>query len=181
MRIDKPIIIAFILFITVLLAYFLVFPEYQKFKDLQVQLGIKKAEYNAEFDYYSAIAQTYDDLKSYEEDVKKVDNALPSDPSLGKLIYYLQEESVKNGLMLQDLFLAKSSGSKDSVKNLTFSLNLFGNYTSLEGFLASLEKSAKLFEVTNITFGSGDTSEENPQFQTQNIFSFSLQINTHIY
>jgi Tfp pilus assembly protein PilO len=183
MRIDKPILIALILFITVLLAYFLVFPAYQKFKELQTELGIKQAEYNAEFDYYSSITRTYYDLKSYEEDVKIVDDALPSDPSFGRLIYYFQEQSSESGLILRDLFLSKSSGSssKSAVKSLTFSLTLIGNYSSLENFLASLEKSAKLFEVTSISFGSGNASSQGTQFRTQNIFTFSLQVNTYIY
>jgi len=183
MHIDKPIIIAFILFITVLLAYFLVFPAYQKFKELQTDLGIKQAEYDAQFEYYSAITQTYYDLKGYEEDIKKVDSALPSDPSFGRLVYYFQEQSTKNGLMLKSLFLAKasSSNSKNSEKDLAFSLTLLGNYSALENFLASLEKSAKLFEVTTISFGAGDISNEEMKFSTQNIFTYNLQINTHTY
>ena len=48
MQIDRPIAIALILFIILLLVFFLVVPEYNTFKSLQTQLGEKKAEYNAE-------------------------------------------------------------------------------------------------------------------------------------
>jgi len=182
-HIDKPIIIALILFITLLLIFFLVYPEYQKFKDLQTELSIKEAEYNAEFDYYSAITQSYYDLNSKAEEVKKIDSALPSDPNLGKLVYFLQEQSSESGLMLKSLFLTKSASAsaQNSVKNVSLSLNLLGNYSGLEAFISNLEKSARLFEIDSITFGSGESGKSETQFQTQSIFSFSLQINTHTY
>jgi Tfp pilus assembly protein PilO len=182
-HIDKPIIIALILFIILLLIFFLVAPEYQRFKDLQSELGIKKAEYNAEYDYYSAIVQTYYDLQSKTADVKKIDSALPSDPNLGKLVYFLQEQSSKSGLMLKSLFLTKAAVSSpgSSIKDISLSLNLIGNYSALESFISSLEKSARLFEIISVTFGSGETSRTETQFQTQSIFSFNMQIDTHTY
>jgi Tfp pilus assembly protein PilO len=176
-HIDKPIIIALTLFIILLLIFFLVFPEYQKFKELRLDLGIKKAEYNAEFDYYNSISKIYHELRARSEDIKKIDSALPSDPSLGKLVYYLQEQSSKNGLMLKSLFLSKATTAteKNYIKNISFTLNLLGNYSSLENFISSLEKSARIFEVANISFGSAQSLTSN------NIFSFSMQINTHTY
>ena len=183
MHIDKPIVIALILFIILLLIFFLVAPEYNKFKFLQSELGIKKAEYNAEFEYYSEITRNYYDLENRKDDIKKIDSALPSDPNLGKLIYYLQDQSTKSGLVLKNLFLTKSSVSSTEagVKNLSFSLNIVGNYAALENFISSLEKSARLFEITNVSFNSGSLSDGEAQFQSQSIFSFGMQINTHIY
>jgi len=183
MHIDKPIVIALTLFVILLLIFFLVSPEYQKFKTLQAELGIKKAEYNAEFDYYSAIAQSYNKLIAYSKDIKKIDSALPSSPSLGKLIYNLQDQTEKSGLILKSLFLTKglNSTTKEGVKEIAFSLNLIGNYSALENFISALEKSSKLFEITNISFGAGDMSSSEAQFQTQSIYSFSMQISTHTY
>jgi len=182
-RIDKPIIIALTLFIILLLIFFLVSPEYQKFKALQTDLGIKKAEYNAEFDYYAAIAKSYYELKNREEDLEKIDNALPSDPNLGKLSYFIQEESTKNGLILKSLFLTKSSTSAtdNTVRDISLSLSLVGTYASLGNFISALENSARLFEVANISFGSGDISSLETQFSTQTIYTFSMQINTNTY
>ena len=55
MQVDRPIAAAIILFIILLLVFFLVTPEYKTFKKLQSELGEKKAEFNAEFDYYAEI------------------------------------------------------------------------------------------------------------------------------
>jgi Tfp pilus assembly protein PilO len=173
MNIDRPIAIALMLFIILLLIFFLVVPEYKTFEKLRAELGEKKAEFNAEFDYYAAIAKTYADLQGRKDDIKKIDDALPQDPALGKLIYFLQQTAKADGLIMKDLFLSKSSASSanadvSSVKDVVFSMDLLGDYMSLENFIISLEKSSRMFEITNISFGSTSGS-------------FNLQIKTHSY
>jgi len=183
MHIDKPIVIALILLIILVLVFVLVKPEYENFKELQTQLGIKKAEYNAEFDYYSEISRNYAQLQSRSDEVKKIDAALPSDPVLGKLVYFMQEKASESGLILKSLFLTKSSGSstENTVKDLAFSLSLTGNYSALKTFISYLENSVKVFEVKSINFGSADVSDEELQLLSESIYSFSIQVNTYIY
>jgi Tfp pilus assembly protein PilO len=183
MRIDKPITIALILFAIVLLIFFLVYPEYETFKALQEDLGIKRAEYKAQFDYYSEISRNIVQLNAKAAGVSKVDSALPTDPELGSLVYYLQEQAAKSGLVLRSLFLSKVSGSsaKNTVKDLTFSLNLTGNYASLGQLISYLENSARVFEIENINFGLGETSSDEMQFMTDSIYNFTMQIKTHTY
>jgi len=179
MQIDRPIIIALILFVTLLLVYFLVMPEYNTFKSLQVELGEKKAEYNAEYDYYAAIDVTYFGLQDRADDIKKIDNALPETPELGRTIYYLQKTATDNNLIVKNLFLSKSSQSvspsgninNSNVKDIIFSMNLLGEYPALGEFIMSLEKSSRLFEITDISF----SSPSGPPY------NFSLQIKTHSY
>jgi len=184
MHIDKPIIIALILLFILILIFVFVAPEYKKFKSLQENLGIKTAEYNAEFDYYSTISQNYAELKSRSDEVKKIDSALPTDPSLGKLTYFFQEQTARSGLILKSLFLTKTSNSanENTLKEITFSLNIVGNYLSLKDFISYIESSAKIFEIKNINFGSQDMSEGAVlQFKSQSVYSFSMQITTYIY
>ncbi|GEM_PF-907038 len=201
MQIDRPIATAIILFIILLLVFFLVMPEYKMFGKLQTELGQKRAEFNAEFDYYAAIAQSYYDLQSHADDIKKIDDALPKDPDLGRTIYFLQQTAKGNGMMVKDLFLSKSSANNaqnkdNSIKDIIFSIDVLGDYASLGNFIISLEKSSRIFEVTNISFGSSVNSTAVPpassltvtvpessqaQFQTQQIYNFNLQIKTHTY
>ena len=63
--------------------------------------------------------------------------------------------------MIKYLFLSKSSssyaqqaGTGNSVKDITFSMDLLGDYSSLGKFLISLEKSSRLFEVTILFFSA---------------------------
>ena len=178
MQIDRPIAIALILFAILLLCFFYVVPEYNKLGKLQTELGNKQAEYNAQFEYYNAIAATYAGLQNHKDDIIKIDDALPLDPALGKLIYFLPLTAKENGLVVKDLFLSKSySGStagepSNTVKDVIFSTDVSGDYTSLERFLVALEKSSRIFEVTSISFGS-DTATA--------LQNYSLQIKTHSY
>lgn len=177
MQIDRPITIALILFIILLLVFFLLLPEYNTFQTLQMQLGEKRAEYAAQVDYYAAIAATYASLQQHQDDIKKIDDALPQDPGLGKLIYFLQTAAKDNSLIVKDLFLSNSSlvnsgaNTTSSVKDMIFSIDLSGNYQSLEGFIVSLENSSRIFEVTSISFASASGPPYN----------FNLQIKTHSY
>jgi Tfp pilus assembly protein PilO len=210
MQIDRPIATALILFIILLLVFFLVVPEYKTFGKLQEELGEKKAEFNAQFDYYNAIANTYQQLQGRKDDIKKIDDALPQDPALGRVIYFLQQTAKGSGMMVKNLFLSKSSSNSaksnegNSVKDIIFSINASGDYASLEKFIISLEKSSRIFEITNISFGSSTSSSASSQtsvsasipaspsvpaapaslqtqFQTQQIYSFNLQIKTRTY
>lgn len=184
MKINKPIIMAVTLFGILLLIYFLVYPEYQKFKTLQSELGIKKAEYVAKFEYYAETTRVYNELKKNKENLEKVDSALPSDPNLGKLFYFFNNQTLKNGLVLKSIFLTRSSSSsKNTVKEINFSMSVFGSYSALESFISSLEKSVRMVEVINIAFSSGgqDSGTDNTQFQSGDNFSFNVQVKTYTY
>ena len=176
MQIDRPIAIALILFIILLLVFFLVVPEYNVFQKLQTELGGKMAEYVGQHDYYSAIDRAYYELQARKDDITKIDDALPQDPTLGNTMYFLQETAKGNGLSVKDLFLSKSSAgaagtSTNRIKDITFSMDLLGDYPALGVFLESLERSSRIFEVNSISF----SSSTNPPY------TFSLQIKTHSY
>ena len=74
------------------------------------------------------------------------------------------------------------------LKDIVFSMDLLGDYSSLENLLISLEKSSRIFEVTSISFGSTphnlglqSVSVCHSQFQIQQTYNFNLQIKTHSY
>jgi len=190
MQIDRPITIAIMIFAIILLVFVLVMPEYKIFTNLQTELSKKQAEFKAEYDYYATIARIYFDLQSRKSDVAKIDDALPQDSSLGKTIYFLQETAKENGMMVKDLYLSKSSLSSagtskgSTVKDIVFSMDLLGNYSSLGRFITAMEKSSRIFEVASISFGSANqptSVSSQSQFQIQQTYSFSLQIKTHSY
>lgn len=188
MQIDRPIAIAITLFIILLLLFFLLAPKYNTFKSLQVKLGEKKAEFDAKYEYFSEITKTYYDIQSRQESIKKIDDALPTDSNLGRLVYFFQKKAEVSGIVVKSLFLSKSpsagEGVKSGVKEMAFSFNLVGSYKALETFIISLEKSSRIFEVGKISFssaGSGAVSVESAQFQSPDIYSFNLEVRTYTY
>ena len=188
MQIDRPITIALTLFVIVILMFFFVVPEYHKFQSLRQELGEKIAEFNAEHDYYNAIDTTYYQLQTYKDSIAKIDDALPTDSNLGRLVYFIQKTGGDSGVIVNTLFLSKSSSATpgQSVKGLGLSLNVLGSYASLGNFIRALEKSSRLFEVTSISFSSSNgtasaSSENKTQFQVQQIYSFNLEVKTNSY
>jgi len=176
MTFDRPIVIGVMMLAILLLVFILVLPEYNTFKQLQTQLGEKRAEYIAQHDHYAAIDKVYDDLQNREDDIAKIDEALSSDPALGKTVYLLQDVAQKNELIVKNLFLSKGSSNESgstakTTQEISFSVDLLGNYQSLGSFLKALEESSRIFEVTSISFG---TQDEPP-------YNFSLQIKTYSY
>lgn len=189
MEFDRPITIAVILFIILLLMFFLVVPEYNTFKDLRVELGEKKAEFNAQYEYFAEVARVFYELENYKEGISKVDDALPNKPSFGRLAYFFQKEAKENGLIVKDLFLAKYSleNPDSDVKDIVFSINVSGSYSALKNFILSLEKSARLFEITSISFSStpgdflGSPTRIPAQFQMQQTYSFKIEVGARSY
>jgi len=150
------------------------------------------AEKNAKFDYYNAIAAAYQAIQTRKEtSIKKIDDALPSEPNLGKLIYFLHKKSGEDGMFIKSLSLKGGGTSKpgQSIKELGFSVNILGGYSSLNKFIKSLENSSRIFEVTSIAFNSANSNSSSPtpatgtktQFQVEDIYSFNIEIKTNSY
>ncbi len=175
MTIDRPIAIALILFIVLILGFYLVVPKYQKFKEFQVELSEKEAEFKGRAAYFLGVSNTFRKLKNYEEALEKVDSALPLNPSLASLIYFFQIKSSENGLIFQKatLFSISLISKKSDIKEITFFLEFFGSYPAFKNFLSSLEKSARLIEVENISFAS--------QVETEQTYPFKLTVKVHSY
>lgn len=189
MQIDRTITTIIMLFVILLMVFFLVWPEYKTFGQLQTELSEKKAEYLGKFEYYAEIKKAYVDLQARQEDIKKIDNALPQTPDLGNLMYFIQQASMGSGILIKNIFLSSTgkegAAASNKIENISLSTNLVGDYRSLEKFIIALEKSSRIFEVKSITFGSSSAavpSQPNEsQFQIQQTYNFSVQIETHSY
>lgn len=182
MTIDrKIIIIVVVLLADIILAWFLVVPQYNQFKNLQTEAVLKEAEYNAKYAYYAQVNQLFDDIQKRQDSLSKIDNALPSSLSLSPIVYFLQKKTAESGLVLKDIFFSKTSpiNPKTQVKEIVFSLSLMGNYQALKNFIAILEKSANLFEVNSISFSS-QAQIQQAQQSTQS-HSFIMEIKTYSY
>jgi len=188
---DRTISIATIIFVIFLLMFFLVVPEYNMFLQLRAEFGQKTAEFKAQSEYYTQVDKVYAELQGRKEDIKKIEDALPQESDFGKLVYSLQKFAKENGLIVQNLSLSKSLSNNidtsvaGNTKEITFSLSLMGQYSSLEGFILSLEKSSRIFEIISISFGSAGPNSAlkvgSLQPQAQQTQSFNLQIKTHSY
>lgn len=182
MTVDRPITIALMLFAILLLIFFLVVPKYNQFKDLQQKIGEQQSAYDAKFAYYSEVDKVYQQIQAKKEIVDKIDSAIPSNVSYGPLVYFFQKKGMENGMITRGLFLTKAApiNPEKNLKEIGFSLDVLGSYSALKSFLSSLEKSARLFEVSSISFGSAGVSSAG-KMQTLEIYQFRLEVKTYSY
>jgi|SRR3989344_2403417 len=185
MRLDKPLATGIIFLLIFLIGFFFVLPKYKQFKSVQLSFEEIKADFNAKYEYYANISDIYQKIQERKDDFSKIDDALPDSPNLGKLSYYFQTESKKSGLLLKDLTLSKlSSKENNAPAEIVFSLNLFGDYSSMMNFMISMEKSAKLFDVISISFKSSDSqlgAVSGDKLKSKGMFDFMLQVKTNSY
>lgn len=179
MFVNKLLLSVLFLPLTIALIFFLVLPKYDEFKNINLEVTIKKAEKNAKYAYYAEIDKVFMELEKRKEGVEKIDRAIPDQEDLSSLVNFFQEKSFENGLIIKNLFFTRSSGidKNKNLKEVAFSLNIVGSYSSLKNLLYSIEKSANLFEVGSISFSSANSKIPN----AQQPYSFSIEIKSYSY
>lgn len=154
---------------------FLILPKYQNLNIIQQNIKERNAELQNKEEYFTELYRVHDELENYEEELSKIDSALPSKLSMPSLFDFLQKASSQSGLFLQSISpIAKVASEKNSniFKN-TFSITVAGSYGSFKNLLSVLEKSARLIEVENISFSS--------PAETGSLFKFNLSLKVFSY
>ena len=194
-----------------LLVFFLVWPEMQDLESLKSELSRKKLELQYKGEYFSHLRNLSNELEQYQEDLAKIDSALPAAPSLPSLFDFFQKTTSENGLVLRSInFSLPSSQTREEitaftgeeesisqqslteVQEIRFSLGLSGSYSAFKNFLFALERSARFWEVESFSLspkviGGKERGEEEEgtlgqgEKDKESIFSFDLQLKTHTY
>lgn len=192
MTVNKPIIASTLFVITALSVFFFIWPEYREFGDVKTALAKKQAEYNGASAYYDVIANTLLQIDQRKEALGRIDSALPSEASVASLIYFFQKKGAETGLLIRSINFSntaavetasiRSIAAKQEIKNITFAISLVGNYPGLKNFLASLESSARVFEVETISLVPLQSSQNQAKGQEGlPTYDIKLQIKTHTY
>ncbi len=159
------------LVITLVLGFFLVWPKFQDFRQLQAELEQKEVELNSKTDYYSEIRKIQGRLEEYQDSLSRIENAVSKSYSLSVIFNYLQVLSGQTGLVLEDLTFGGVSGQ--GLKEISFNLKVSGSYSSFKSFLSALENSARLFNVKGIRLSFPEKGEKS--------FSFDITVATYSY
>ena len=115
-----------------------------------------------------------EDLKNYQNQLAKIDSALPLDTDLPALFDFLQKASSQSGLILKSISHLDPKPSPDfaQLKESEVSLTVSGVYASFKNFLSVLEVTARLIEAQAVSFSS--IPEEGPR-------EFKLTIKVYSY
>ncbi len=153
-------------------------PKYRSFQNLLAVLGTKETELQAKNAYFVEITETYKELMQYQDVLQKIDAGLPSKFSPAELINFVYKKTIENGVSLKGIGIIRSSevGTGTNVNEITLPLELNGTYSSLKNFLSSLEKSARLVEIENVSFSVAMPSLENPQVTSSYPFNITIKV-----
>jgi Tfp pilus assembly protein PilO len=174
MSISRPI---FIIIACIILALVfgggLLWPKYQELKNVDSEIDFKTQEFDSKEVYFSSLSQISEELKKHNEDISKIDSALPEDPSVPSFLNFLQGACSQSGIILSAIGPASVSSSGEGVKEISLVLQVQGSYLSFKKFLSVLEKSSRIVESENISFSS-PRDNDGP-------FMFKLTVKTHSY
>ena len=175
----KPIIIAISLYISLALIIGLVLPRYRELRVVKKEIEEANAKIEKRDKYFSQLRELADQLKKYQEEISKIDSAIPSEMSVLNMFNFLSETSSQNGLLLKEVALEKSSSSKISsrLRENYITFNVVGSYPSFKNFLSLLEKSARIIQIENISFSSGSVSTKKGEAPT--LFKVTIKVNSY--
>ncbi|KKP42230.1 MAG: hypothetical protein UR31_C0017G0009 [Parcubacteria group bacterium GW2011_GWA2_33_14] len=190
MEINKPITSIILIVIIAILIFLFVLPKYQESRALQITLVEKQAEYNGKSVYYAKISDLLLGIENRKDELEKINSSLPPDLFISPLIYFFEKKGSENGLIVKSIVFSELSpisleknsslNTKKGVRNITFTIDILGNYQGLKNFLYSLERSSRLFQVNTISFASTESlgSKKSSQLPAYN---FKLEVTTHSY
>jgi len=170
---SKLFIISISLFCILMLGIFVILPKYQDLKILKVEVLEARTELSLREKYISQLESLSRKLQQYQQELLKIDCALPEDPNLPSLLEFLQKACSQNGLVLKEVGPFTSSPLKEKeIQETELSFKVSGTFDDFSNFLSTLEKSARLIEVSSISFTLPEEGES---------FTFEMKIKVHSY
>ena len=169
-----PIVIVVLFIVILVVGAVFLWPKYQKLSEIQSNIEGKEVELQNSEEYFANLGELDEKLGKYPQELPKVDSALPGDPSLSSLFYFIQQTSSESGLVLVKIspFTTAFSMERPNIKEVTFTVSLLGSYSALKYLLATLETSSRMIEVEGISFS---------KVQEEDSFDFELGLKTFSY
>ena len=165
MTISRPLAIIVGLCLAILLAAGFSVPKYRSLKLLQSNVKEKETELQTERKYFLEVDEAKEKLKEFEEELSKINSAIPLDPGLSSLGNFLQLAASQNGLVFKKILPSPSGSLKEEfikkgfspeIKETGVNLTVSGEYSAFKNFLSSLEKTARMTEIESITFSGSE-------------------------
>lgn len=192
MEINKPVSAIIVLIIALMVFFLFALPKYQESNELETELAQKEARYEGLVNYNLTLSNLLKSIEEKQDVLAKIDSALPPDPSLAPIVYFVQQKADQSQLAVKSItfsqvapqvygqVLSQDSNNKE-VKSIIFSVDIFGSYQGLKKFLLSLERSSRLFEVNSIAFGSEALNGTAKSKNALQAYDFKLEIKTQAY
>lgn len=151
-------------FVAFLLAVYLTWPKYSQFASQKVKVEKTEQGLKQKQDYFDYLKDIEQKLSKQETSMDKIESALPDDPSLPSLFYFIQKQASASGLMLNNVSPGKAAraSQEEQAGQLTetyLNVGVVGTLLSFENFLKAIETSSRLIEVDNLVLEEQEQGE----------------------
>ncbi len=159
MSIPKNLTAAIIISIASFVFWALVLPSYNSLPVLQAAIKERGDLLASRQATLSRISSLIGEYQKRTEDLQKISTIVPEKPNTAELITALDDVTTKSGLQLQSLTLNVEGGdvSTNTTSNyntLSIETDMTGDYNAAFAFLANLEKSLRLIDMTTFSIVS---------------------------
>ena len=206
-KIFNIIIISIIIAISV---FFVINPKYQEVTLLKDQVAQRKSDIYHKEEHLVNLEKIFSQLQQYQQKLRKIDAALPEEPSFPSLFAFLQRTVAENGLILENISFtpvvrkkqdstkkASAQGEQESmdvggttelasdvsaseIQDIYFSFNSAGSYDSLKNFISSLERSSKIWEIISLSISSSLSDEGSARVVEEESENTNLSVDFRI-
>lgn len=131
--------------------------------------------------YFKDLKDSSEKLKNYENQLAKIDSALPKDPSLPSFFNSVSKLAQKTGTTLKEIKSTRASPSTEfpEFRETEITFIVSGFYPSLRDFISGLERSARMVKIEDISFSVPKEEEISPA--ERGIFNFELKVKIYSY
>lgn len=149
-------------------AVFLVWPRYQEFSSLRMQVQAARDRLKQGEQTLQALRAVEAKVQEHEEDFAKLAQAVPQDGALPALYDHIQKLGVSSGLLLRSLEGQEQGEQEGRLVALKVRATFSGSYEAFKRFLDATQRSARLLNIDTFTIdGSGSDPE---------VLSFTFEI-----
>lgn len=165
--------------ISVILAIFLFLPAYNQYKETRISLEKAKTELEGHRDYQKKLEETNNILAQKSTIMDKVNSALPDEVDMASFLNFLDETAKASGSSIENVSWQESSPTKargrneteQRIKNYNINLDFSASYFAFKNFLYTIESSARLVDISSISFDVPESMEKAIFFKTSFIIS----------
>lgn len=150
-----------IVLVGLVVASVLTLPRYEEMVWARQRLSAQKEALRAEEARLAELTAIRQRLLQQSAALEKASSSLPLYPDAMSIFLFVRTKAGENGLMVSGApsvsteYITGRSGSA-GIRSVEMGISLAGPYPALRGFVRSLESSARLIRVTNISSREGE-------------------------
>lgn len=172
---NKPIIIIISIPLVLLFVIFYLFPSYQELMRLEKVIEVREEELSMREESIRELKNIEAKLKIYQEELAKIDSAMPADVDLPALFDFIQKAGSQSGLALKSVShsAVRPLSGFEGLGETEASLTLSGAYDSFKKFLKEhLELTDRMIEAQSVSFSSNPDDGPDEFKLTIKVYSY---------